>query len=191
MKRLLTVAGVGALALLLSSCFTLQGFSIKTGALKPGAKTKLSMTLRPTSTTPSKTYQFVLVGINTPGDLRAGKATWGTNGTFGGPKPMVVQPNLYTSIGTDCDTTGLTLSALGGTFTWKGYTTQNRVSDKGLVKKKAVTQIVLKATSSATVTDSVQVIGATGIWTDVTSNGVSADDIFSCTGNGAGAITII
>jgi hypothetical protein len=35
------------------------------------------------------------------------------------------------------------------------------------------------------------VIGVTGIWGDTTGDGVSPDDTFLCTGNGAGAVNII
>jgi predicted small secreted protein len=190
MKKYLVTAGVGALAFLLSSCFTLQGFSIKAGALKPGRSTTIAVTVHPATSTPSKEYQFVLIGIDTPDDLSAGNATWGTNGKFGGPKAMVVQAGLYTDLGTDCDGSALTLSGLSS-YTWKGYTTQTQVRDKGLVAESAVIQIGLKAKNGATSGDPVQVIGVTGIWGDTTGDGVSPDDTFLCTGNGAGAVNII
>ncbi len=190
MKKLMMTAGVGALAFAMSACFTLQGFSIKAGALKPGHSTKIAITVHPASTTPSKEYQFVLIGNDTPTDLSVGNATWGTNGKFGGPKAMVAQAGLYSSIGTDCDGSALTLSALSS-MTWKGFTTQNKVADKGLVAQSAVIQIGLKAKKGATSEDIVGVVGVTGIWGDTTGDGVSADDTFACTGNGSGSVTII
>ena len=177
------------MAFTLSSCFTLQAFSIKKGALQPKDSTKLTMTVHPASTTASKEYQFALVGVDNPDDLVAQSATWGANGEFGGPKAMVVQAGLYTDIGTDCDSPALTLSALTS-LTWKGYTTQNKVSDKGAVSKTSVIEIGLKAKKDAGSGDVVEVIAVTGVWGDATGDGVSADDAFICTGNGAGGVNI-
>jgi hypothetical protein len=190
MKKLLIGGGAIAMAFLLSSCFVLQAFVIKKGALQPGDTTTIAMTVHPASTTASKEYQFVLVGVDTPADLAVGKATWGTNGNFGGPTPMVVQAGLYTAVGTDCDTDpAFTLSALSG-LTWKGFTTQNKVGDKGAVSKTSVIAIVLNAKKAATSSDTVQVVGVTGVWGDATGDGVSSDDSFICSGNGSGAVFI-
>ena len=131
MKRLFMAGGAVAMAFLLSSCFTLQAFSIKKGALQPKDSTKIDDDRAPVRRHSAlKQYQFALVGVDTPDDLAAQNATWGANGEFGGPKPMVVQAGLYAAIGTDCDGSALTLSALSS-MTWKGYTTQNMVADKG------------------------------------------------------------
>ena len=99
MKRLFMAGGAVAMAFLLSSCFTLQAFSIKKGALQPKDSTKITMTVHPASTSALKQYQFALVGVDNPDDLAAQNATWGANGEFGGPKPMVVQAGLYAAIG--------------------------------------------------------------------------------------------
>jgi hypothetical protein len=192
MKKFFTLAGIGVLAFVMSSCFTLQGFSIKAGALKPGDSTTVTMTVHPALTTSSvleKGYQFVLIGIDTPADLSAGNATWGTNGKFGGPKAMVVQSGLLAAIGTSCDGTGFTLTALSA-LTWKGYATQNQVNDKQLVAQKSEIEIGLKAKSGALSGDVVEVVGVTGLWQDDTGDGVTADDTFLCTGNAAGGVTI-
>jgi hypothetical protein len=190
MKRLLIGGGAIAMAFLLSSCFVLQAFVIKKGALKPGDTTTIAMTVHPASTSASREYQFALVGVDTPADLAVGKATWGTNGNFGGPTPMVTQAGLYTAIGTDCDTDpAFTLSALN-TLTWKGFTTQNKVRDRGMVSKTAVIGIVLNAKKAATTGHTVNVVGVTGVWGDNTGDGVTPDDTFICTGNGSGAVFI-
>jgi hypothetical protein len=149
------------------------------------------VTVHPASSTPSRAYQFVLIGNDTPADLNVGSATWGTNGNFGGPKPMVVQAGLFAGIGTDCDGGSFTLSALGG-LTWKGYTTQTMVRDKGLVGLSAAIQIGVKAKNAATSGDSIQVVGVTGVWVDTGGEGaITGDDTFLCTGNGSGAMNII
>jgi hypothetical protein len=189
MKKLLIGGGAIAMAFLLSSCFVLQAFVIKKGALSPGDTTTIAMTVHPASTTASKEFQFALVGVDTPADLGAGKATWGTNGNFGGPTPMVVQAGLYAAIGTDCDSPGFTLSALNS-MTWKGFTTQHKVGDKGMVSKTSVIGIVLNAKKAATSDDTVEVVGVTGVWGDQTGDGVTSDDTFICTGNGSGAVFI-
>jgi hypothetical protein len=192
MKKFLSIAGIGVLAFVMSSCFSLQGFLIKAAALKPGDSTKILITVHPASDTKtgfSRAYQFVLIGVDTPEDLRAGPAVWGTNGTFGGPKKMVVQASLFSAIGTDCDVTGFTMSDLSG-YTWKGYATQNQVNDRQQVGKSAVIQIGLKATKGAGSGDPVTVVGVTGLWEDATGDGVSGDDTFACLGNGSGAVNI-
>ena len=192
MRKLFTLMGVGALAFLLSSCFTLQSFILQDGALKPGTSTKVLINVHPYSavdTTFRKEYQFVLVGIDTPADATAGAAKWDVKGAFNGPQSMVVQSGLLTAIGTSCDASGFSLSGLSG-LTWKGYTTQNAVSDKGLVSKTAQISVAVKALNGATADDNVQVVGVTGMWDDSTGDGVSGDDSFFCTGNGSAVLYI-
>lgn len=193
MRKLLVTAGIGSLAFLLSSCFVLQGFSIGKGALSPGQSTKINMTVHPwlASGNPfSRAYQFVLVGVDTPADLGVGGATWGTNHKFGGPKPMVVQANLYSTLGTACDGTGFSLSALSSN-TWKGFVTQTPIKDKQLIATSVKISVGLNAKGGAASGDYVQVVGVTGIWQDATGDGLTGDDTFGCTGNGSGAVTII
>jgi hypothetical protein len=192
MKKYLITAGVGALAFLLSSCFTLQSFLLQKGALAPGSSTVVLIGVHPYSavdTTFRKEYQFTLIGIDTPADASAGGAKWDTKGNFNGPQAMVVQSGLLTAIGTSCDGSGFSLSGLSG-LTWKGFTTQSAVSDKGLVSKTSQIQVAIKAKGGATSGDNVQVVGVTGMWDDATGNGVSGDDGFACTGNGSAELYI-
>jgi hypothetical protein len=186
MKKLLMVGGAAAMAFLLSSCFVLQGVVLKNGALAPGKSTMLNITVRPASTEKtgfSKLYQFVLVGVDTPADATVGKATWGTNGAFGGPLNMPVSSALAGAIGTDCDNNGFAYSTLTG-ITWKGFVTSNPVADKQAVAKKAVVQVVVKTTPGATSGDNVSVIALTGAWVDDGDGILNAPDTFACTGNG-------
>jgi len=94
MRRAATLLAAAVLPLVLSSCFVLQSFGVTAGTLTPGAKTKAVFTLRPNSTSPDTNYQFVVVGVDDPAQLAVGKATWGTNGRFGGPAPMVAESGL-------------------------------------------------------------------------------------------------
>ena len=190
MKKLLVTGGIVSMAFLLSSCFTLQSFVIGVAALQPGKSTKISMKVHPASTSPSKEYQFVLVGIDSPTDLSFQKAVWGANKEFGGPKAMDVAANMYTAIGTDCDGGGFTLSAITG-MTWRGYTTMNKVPDKGKVADSALVTVGLKAKPGASSGDVTEIVGVTGIWGDTTGDGVTNDDTFLCTGNGSGALNIL
>ena len=192
MKKYLVTAGVGAMALLLSSCFTLQSFILQKGALAPGSSTNVLINVHPYSAldnTFRREYQFALVGVDTPGDVSVGGAKWDTKANFNGPQAMVVQSGLLTAIGTSCDASGFSLSGLSG-LTWKGFTTQGNVNDKGLVSKTAQIQIALKAKGAATSGDNVQVVGVTGMWDDSTGDGVSSDDTFACTGNGSAELYI-
>ena len=115
-KRLLGLVAI-PLVLVLSSCFSLQSFSLLNGALAPGHSTNARFVVRPASTQSTgfnKEYQFVLVGVDTPADLGVGKAVWGANRKFGGPQNMPVSSTLPGSIGTDCDTSGFSFSGLTG-----------------------------------------------------------------------------
>jgi hypothetical protein len=189
MKRLLMVGGAAAMALLLSSCFVLQAFVIKKGALRPGDSTTIQMTVHPASTSASKEFQFVLIGVATPADLVAGAAVWGANGAFGGPKNMRGQSGLYAAVGTQCDSDEMTLSNLSG-YTWKGYTTRGKVADKGAIGQTSLIKVALKAKNAAASGDAVEVLGVTGVWGDQTGDGVTGDDTFVCTGDGIGVVSI-
>jgi hypothetical protein len=192
MRKVLTIGSIGAMALLLSSCFTLQSFILQKGALAPGSSTSVLINVHPYSavdTTFRKEYQFVLVGVDTPADVSVGTAKWDTKGVFNGPQAMVVQSGLLATIGTSCDGSGFSLSGLSG-LTWKGFTTQSAVSDKGLVSKSAQIQVGIKAKGTATADDNVQVVGVTGMWDDATGDGVTGDDTFACTGNGSAELYI-
>jgi hypothetical protein len=96
--------------------------------------------LRPASTSGTKAFQFLIVGVSTPADIAIGKATWGVNETFGGPKPMLKNGALPTA------------PASSGDF--------------------------------------VSVVGVTGVWSDKTSDGVTADDSFLCLGISTSGVNI-
>ena len=192
-KRLLGLVAI-PLVLMLSSCFSLQSFSLLNGALAPGGLTKAQFVVRPASTVKnsfSKLYQFVLVGVDTPSDVSVGKATWGVNKKFGGPQNMPVSSVLPTSISTDCDTTGFTFSGISSTLTWKGFVTLNPMPDHQAVTQKSVIQVVVKAKGTATHQDTVTVVGLTGAWLDDGDGIVNAPDTFACTGNASTSLFII
>jgi hypothetical protein len=186
MKKLLNIALVAAMAFVLSSCFVLQSFSVLANSVAPGSATKAQFVLHPYSTSPSRAYQFVMVGVDSA-DLSIGKATWGTNGTFTGPVPMPVQaalPGVLTTLGT-CSSNGLDVSTVTG-MTWKAFTTPTKIADKGLVAKKVVAQVVTRAKASAVSDTNHSVFGVTGVWVDNTSSGVvgspDAADTYYCSG---------
>ncbi len=190
-KKIL-VSGViaASLALVLSSCFALQGFSVLSATLAPGANTKAQFVMHPFQRARMYSgynirtlHQFVLVGVPTGGPLSVGKATWGTNGTFGGPQSMPAAGGLAAAIdlaGT-CSSNGITFDNITNT-TWKGFLTLNPVNDKGKVGMKTITQVVVKAASDAT-SGSQPVVGVTGAWLDGGDGLLDGnDDIFGCTG---------
>jgi hypothetical protein len=99
------------MAMLLSSCWTMQSFSLTDSSLARKQSTTAVFVVRPSSTVKnanSKLFQFVLVGVSIPADVSIGKATWnaGKNKHFGLPKAMIVSAALAGSIGTDCDSNG-------------------------------------------------------------------------------------
>jgi hypothetical protein len=194
MKKGLLVGLAAGMAMLLSSCFTLQSFSLQIGALKRGQSTNAVFVVRPYSankTVYSKLRQFVLVGVDLPADVTIGKATWnsGKNKNFGKAQSMPVASSLAGAIGTDCDSNGLTYSTISG-ITWKGFITLNPVNDKQLVGQTLTIKVGLKATAGATHKDSVTVMGITGAWQDDGDGLMNAPDSFLCTGNATTTIYI-
>jgi len=192
MRRAATLLAAAVLPLVLSSCFVLQSFSVTAGTLALGEKTTARFTLRPTSTSPDKSYQFVVVGVDNPAQLAVGKATWGTNGTFGGPAPMVAEPNLDDAlVAAACGSNGVTFDEVTG-MTWKGFRTATKVADKGKVGTPAVVDVVIKAKSTASTDTRDGVVGWTGTWLDdgdgiVESNG---DDAYACSGFATSSVYI-
>jgi len=183
-KKLVRGLLVVPLVVLLSGClFMLQGFVVLDGNLARGEKTKARFTLRPATTENDRIYQFVVVGVPDSGNLKIGKATWGANRKFGGPKPMPVSGPLPGAMSTsgDCDGVGgFEFSSVTGTK-WKAFLL--RVRTKGKVNQKAVVDVVVKAAQNATRGISNQVVGVTGSWDDTNDDGlVNAPDTFVCAG---------
>ncbi len=190
MRKVLVGLGAAAMALLLSGCFSLQGFSVLASAIAPGKTTKVQFVMHPTSTTASRQFQFVLVGIDSS-DLAIGKATWGTNKKFGGPKAMPVAPGFAAALDASgsCSSHGLDFSSITG-MTWKGFLTQHKVKDKGAVKQKAVTQVILKAKPTAARNTPHGLAGVTGVWVDDGDHVVNGTDSFLCTGISTASLSV-
>jgi hypothetical protein len=182
-KKLLRGLLIVPLVLLLSGClFLLQGFAVLDGNLARGEKTKARFTLRPADTSNDRIYQFVVVGVPSAGGLNIGKATWGTNGEFGGPKPMPVSGPLPAAMATagTCDATGgFEFANVSGTK-WKAFLLQVRT--KGKVNQKAIVDVVVRAAQDATRGVNYQVVGVTGSWEDDGDGLVNSADTFECSG---------
>ncbi len=190
MKKVSVALASGAMALLLSGCFSLQGFSVLSAAIAPGKATKVQFVMHPASTVASRQFQFVLVGIDSS-DLAIGKATWGTNRKFGGPKAMRVAPGFAAAmdLSGNCSSNGLAFSSITGMI-WKGFLTQHKVKDKGAVKQKVLTQVVLKAKASAAHNTAHGIVGVTGVWADNDNGVVDSGDTFSCTGISTSSMSV-
>jgi hypothetical protein len=169
------------MALLLSSCFVMQGFWINANSIVAGGKaTKATFQIHALKGSGDTAYQFFLIGVSDTDDLKAGKATWGTNHVYGGPYPLHGQADLATIIGSDCQSNGFDLSEVTG-ITWRGYLTPTPINDKNKVNMDVMVQVGLKAVADATASAE-PVIGVTGAWSD-DGNGVpEASDSFICTG---------
>lgn len=177
------------LAFLLSSCFVLQGFWIKSNQISIGGKgTKAVFQIRPADLDNDRAHQFFLVGVDDSADLRATKGRWGVNGVFGGPYALNVYGDLFTTIGTDCDSSNFDLSGITG-FTWKGYATPNAVNDRNKSKTDVLVEVGIKATNSATDGDH-EVFGVTGAWFDDGDGIPEASDSFECLGSSQVSVNV-
>jgi hypothetical protein len=177
------------LVLLLSGCFLLQGFWIKSNQISVGGKgTKAVFEIRPADQDNDRAYQFFLIGVDDTADLKATKGTWGVNRVFGGPYRLTVYGDLFTTIGADCDSANFDLSGISG-FTWKGYATPEAVNDRNKVKTEVRVEVGIKATATAADGDH-EVIGVTGAWFDDGDGIPEPGDAFECLGSGQVAVNV-
>lgn len=192
MRRRAFLLAAAALPFLLSSCFVLADFWVTSPVLVPGQKTEAYFVLYPEDRSSEKLHQFVIVGVDDATQLGIGKATWGVGGTFGGPQPMVVQPNLDDAlVAATCSSNGIDFSQITG-MTWKGFTTATPIADKGKVGTAVQIRVNLAAKGTATPDTRHYLLGATGVWLDdgdaiVESNG---DDAYACFGISTSSVFI-
>ncbi len=182
MRKALVTLLAGAMALLLSGCFSLQGFSVLRSSIAPRRSTKVQFVMHPSTNVASRQFQFVVVGVDSD-QLSVGKATWGTNHRFGGPKVMrrVNGFGVVMFISGTCAQNGISFSSITG-MNWTGFLTQHKVKDKGAVGQKLITQVALKAKKSATHGVPHFVTGVTGVYVDDGDGVFNAADTFQCTG---------
>jgi hypothetical protein len=180
-KKLLAVPLVAGLVLVLSGCFVMQGFTLKNYALSPGGKTKAVFTLRPASTSANTNKEFVIVGVEAGGPTTIGKATWGVNGTYGGPKAMVLEPSFVAAMGTECASNGFQFADVTN-VTWKAFLTPTKVNDRGTVGTKSVVEVGINVKAAASSDDSTSVIGVSGSYSDNGDGTINGADTFLCTG---------
>jgi hypothetical protein len=201
MKKKLFGLAMIPLVLVMTSCFTLQGFSLLKGAIAPGKSTTARFTVHPhlaTKNPPYSTaYQFALVGVSVgepSGDpaLSVGKAKWGANGKFGGPQSMPVSSSLASAIDAsgDCNGLGLDFSSVSS-LAWKGFMTLNKIADKQKVGTSTTIDVGIKAKSAATSADAVFVLGVTGAWIDDGDGVVNSSDEFDCIGYASTWLNIV
>jgi hypothetical protein len=192
-KKLLFPLAGGAIALLMSSCFVLQSFTIVDYTLNIGQTTKARFSIRPfDKVSEVRAFQFVLVGLSSSSasDIGRGKAVWGTNGRFNGPLTMPANGAIATSIGTDCDSNGLNYSEIAG-MSWKAYMTPQKINDNGLVEQKAVVDVNITPKDTATPGGTYTVMGIAGAWVDNNDNDtVDPADAFVCWGIGTSALFV-
>ena len=198
-RRVGFAAGVAALAFALSSCWALQSFNVLDFTLDPGQATKARFVLRDAAGDAIAHRVFILVGIgavnaNQNTDIGVPNATWGTNNVFGGPQAMAVENNIITSLGTDCQGSGLNFADISG-VQWKAFATPTNKNDKNQFEKKIVIEATLKAKAAAVdAGTNYQVWGVVGSWIDdgdgTPEDGASTDDGYSCWGIASSAVYI-
>jgi len=200
-KKVALAAGAIGLAFLLSSCWLLQSFSIADYTLTPGQSTKVSFTLRPMNKSLAVSgRQFVIVGIGVIGsgvasDISVPKATWGANGTFGGPLQMATINGIVSTLAPgNCAQAGLDFTDITG-VEWKAFVTPSNKSDGGKVNKSNRIDVKIKATSAADVDTNYTIIGVSGVWLDdgdgIPEPSASTDDGYVCWGIGSGGVHIV
>jgi hypothetical protein len=177
----LAIPLVAGLVLVLSGCFVMQGFTLKNYALSPGGKTKAVFTLRPASTSANTNKEFVIVGVETGGPTTIGKATWGVNGTYGGPKAMVLEAGFAAAMGTQCARNGFQFADVTG-VTWKAFLTPTKVNDRGTVGTKSVVEVGINVKAGASGDDTTSLIGVSGSYSDDGDGTVDSGDSFTCAG---------
>jgi hypothetical protein len=191
-KKLGIAVGAAALTFVLSSCWALQSFGVADYTLTPGQTTKARFVLRPAAGSSVASRMFVIVGVGAVGfagadtDIGVQKATWGVTGTYGGPSPMGVESSLVTSMGTDCEASGLNFANITGVL-WKAFATPTNKNDKNKFEKKAVIDVVVKAKAAEVdVGSNYSIMGVVGSWTDdgdgTPEDSGSTDDAYQCWG---------
>ncbi len=188
-KKLLLVLGVGALAITMSSCWVLQGFTVLDYTLNIGQGTKAQFTLRPMADLNDRQFVFVIVGVSNTSAIGVGAGTWGTNGQFNGPLPMVVSAPLPAAMGSQCESNGLNFNTVTG-VTWKAYLTPQKIRDFARVEKRAIVQVNIRAKAGATTNVNYQLVGVSGIWVDDGDTTVDSDDTFVCNGIATSSVAV-
>lgn len=190
-KRLGVAVGVTALAFVLSSCWAIQNFTIADYTLTPGQATKAKLTLR--SMGPeyqgvvTGARQFLIVGISAVSigqdtDIGVSNARWGVNGQYGGPIGMVVENDIITSVGTNCQGGGLNFADISGVL-WKAFATPTNKNDQGKVEAKSVIEVTLKSKAAQVdAGENYTVMAVAGAWTDDGDGTPEGSDGFICWG---------
>lgn len=186
-KKLSLGLGTGVLAVVMSSCFVLQSFTVLDYTLTPGQGTKVRFNLRPTSLNAftGRQFVFVMVGVESPAgsQVTVGKATWGTNGLFGGPLPMPANGALPAAMGaSDCAGNGFDFTNTTG-IVWKAFLTPQKINDGNKFEQKSVVDVTIHAAAGATTDTNHTIFGISGEWDDNNANDtVDSADFFGCTG---------
>jgi hypothetical protein len=99
---------------------------------------------------------------------------------------MGVEANLITSMGTDCQSSGLNFADIAGVL-WKAFATPTNKGDQGKVEVKAVVDVVIKAKAAAVDPgENYAIMGVAGLWIDDgdgnPETSASSDDAYICWG---------
>jgi hypothetical protein len=192
MKKLGSAAVAAVVLMLLTACWSFQSFGVADYTLSRGQSTTAKLVLRPWDVAdPTNDLQFIVVGVPTGGDLAIGKATWGTNGTFGGPLAMNVSAGFAAAMSSsgECAQSGLDFASISGQA-WKAFITPHRIKDGGKVEQQMVAQIGIKATAGATTATNYTVFGVAGRYQDDGDGILNSSDSFQCWGISTSSIFV-
>jgi len=160
-KRLVTVAGLLALIMVLTGCFTVRSWSWTDYKLNPGETAKIKTTLKPAFPSGSSTgYAVVLVGykdmVPKTYDL------FDTKGNYGGPFEGIRSVSLENRMLSSCSALGVTIEDFGAD-SWVAFRSEEEVTASG---KKAL--VFRHRAGVANAEDAIQgaLLIVSGLWQD-------------------------
>jgi len=183
-RHLISVAGILALSMVLTSCFSVRTFYWSRKSAGSGGSINAVLNLRPYNGDADDGIPFVLVAIKNGDPLTFGTLrTWDALGKFDGPKKMVKDNALrnYVLSHRLCQANGLNASDMTG-VTWTAFRAPDSVSyPAGSQGKNAQVKLRINV-GTTTIGHVYSVAFFTGEWNDGGDKIPSSADTFGCTG---------
>ena len=128
-KHLMKLAGLVAMVMVLTGCFTIRGWSWDDYKLKPGENAKVSVNLKPAfPSVESDGYAVVLIGYK---DLEPKKFDkFDTQGNYGGPFEGIRSVSLENHMLSTCTAAGVTIEDFDAD-SWVAFRSEEEVTATG------------------------------------------------------------